>query len=52
MLDDRFDLTFASKVYPVKKKDFGLTQGTLKVIYGRGLRRRLGGLGRIVRSLF
>lgn len=52
VLDDRFPFTFPSKVYPVGGKDFGITQGTLKVLYGRGLRRRLGGLGRIVRALF
>ncbi len=51
VLDDRFGITFPSKVYPVNAKDYGLTQGALRLLYGRGLRRRLEGLGHIVRSM-
>ncbi len=52
VLDDRLPFTFPSKVYPVSSRDFGVTAGTLDLMYGRGLRRRLRGVGRIVRSLF
>jgi acyl-CoA reductase-like NAD-dependent aldehyde dehydrogenase len=52
VLDDRLPFSFASKVYPVSPRDFGVTQGTLDVIYGRGVGRRLRGLGRMVRSMF
>ncbi len=52
VLDNRFPFTLPSKLYPVGNGDFGLTQGTLKLLYGRGLRRRLQGLGHIVRSFF
>jgi hypothetical protein len=52
VLDDRLPFSFASKVFPVSPRDFGATQGTLDVIYGRGVRRRLRGVGRIVRSFF
>jgi acyl-CoA reductase-like NAD-dependent aldehyde dehydrogenase len=51
VLDDRLPFTFASKVYPVKGKDFGVTQATLKLIYGRGLGRKLRGVGKLLRSL-
>jgi acyl-CoA reductase-like NAD-dependent aldehyde dehydrogenase len=52
VLDDRLPFSFASKVYPVSPRDFGVTQGTLDVLYGRGVGRRLRGLGRMVRSMF
>lgn len=52
VLDDRFPFTFPTKVYPVSAKDFGITRGTLKLLYGRGVRRRLRGLGHLVRTLF
>ena len=52
VLDDRLPFSFASKVYPVSARDFGVTQGTLDVMYGRGVVRRVRGLGRLVRSLF
>ena len=52
VLDDRLPFSFASKVYPVSPRDFGVTQGTLDVMYGRGVVRRVRGLGRLVRSLF
>jgi acyl-CoA reductase-like NAD-dependent aldehyde dehydrogenase len=51
VLDDRFPITFASKLYPVKARDFGMTQATLQLVYGRGLRRRLRGVARLLRSL-
>jgi acyl-CoA reductase-like NAD-dependent aldehyde dehydrogenase len=51
VLDDRFPFTFPSKAYPVAAKTFGTTQGALKLIYGRGVGRRLRGLGRMLRSL-
>lgn len=51
VLDDRLPFSFASKVYPVTPRDFGVTQGTLDLIYGRGVRRRLRGLARIARSM-
>lgn len=51
VLDDRLPLSFPSKVYPVTARDFGVTQGTLDLLYGRGVGRRLRGLGRIVKSL-
>lgn len=52
VLDDRLPFSFASKVYPVSPRDFGVTSGTLDLMYGRGVRRRLRGVGRIVRSFF
>lgn len=52
VLDDRLPFTFPSKVYPVGERDFGMTSGTLDLMYGRGVRRRLRGVGRIVRSFF
>jgi acyl-CoA reductase-like NAD-dependent aldehyde dehydrogenase len=52
VLDDRLPFTFASKVYPVKARDFGMTSGVIDLMYGRGVRRRLRGVGRIVRSMF
>jgi acyl-CoA reductase-like NAD-dependent aldehyde dehydrogenase len=52
VLDDRFPFTVASKVYPVDPKDFGRTQGTLRLMYGRGLGRKLRGIARLVRSIF
>ncbi len=50
VLDDRLPVTFASKLYPVGRRDFPMTQGALDLLYGRGLGRRLRGLGRIVKS--
>ncbi len=51
VLDDRLPFTFASKVYPVSAKDFGLTRSAVQMIYGRGLGRKLRGLRNLVRSL-
>jgi acyl-CoA reductase-like NAD-dependent aldehyde dehydrogenase len=51
VLDDRFPFTFANKLYPVSAKDFGITQATLQLIYGRGWKRRLRGVARLLRSL-
>ncbi len=51
VLDDRLPFTFASKLYPVSGKDFGRTQAALKMIYGRGIERRLRGLKELVKSL-
>lgn len=51
VLDDRFPFTVPSKLYPVGNNDFGLTRGTLALLYGRGIRRRVRGLARMVRSL-
>ena len=36
VLEDRFPFTVPSKLYPVAGKDFGVTDGTLKLLYGRG----------------
>jgi acyl-CoA reductase-like NAD-dependent aldehyde dehydrogenase len=52
VLDDRFPFTVPSKAYPVGKKDFGLTQGTLRLVYGRGIERKLRGIARLIRSIF
>jgi acyl-CoA reductase-like NAD-dependent aldehyde dehydrogenase len=51
VLDDRFSFTVPSKVFPVGAKDFGITQAALQLIYGRGLKRKLSGIGRLLRSL-
>lgn len=51
VLDDRFPFTFANKLYPVGSKDFGITQATLQLIYGRGW-KRLRGVARLLRSLY
>lgn len=51
VLDDRFSLSVPSKVYPVGARDFGLTQAALRLLYGRGLRRKLSGFGRLLQSL-
>jgi acyl-CoA reductase-like NAD-dependent aldehyde dehydrogenase len=48
VLDERFPITFASKLYPVSARDYTLTRATLQLIYGRGL-GRLRALGRILR---
>jgi hypothetical protein len=51
VLDDRLPFTFANKLYPVHAKDFGRTQAALQLLYGRGIKRRLRGLGQLVRTL-
>lgn len=51
VLDDRLPFTLPAKVYPVTPRDFGVTQGTLDLIYGRGIRRRLRGLARLAKSI-
>ncbi|HZO15778.1 MAG TPA: aldehyde dehydrogenase family protein [Polyangiaceae bacterium] len=51
VLDDRLPFTFANKVYPVAKSTFGMTQASLRLLYGRGLKQKLSGLGKLLRSL-
>jgi acyl-CoA reductase-like NAD-dependent aldehyde dehydrogenase len=52
VLDDRLPFTIPSRMYPIGGKDFDRTKATLQMLYGRGLERRLRGLGQLLRGLF
>ncbi len=51
VLDDRLPVGFASKLFPVADGDFERIRETMRVFYGHGLRRKLGGVVGLIRSL-
>jgi acyl-CoA reductase-like NAD-dependent aldehyde dehydrogenase len=51
VLDDRFALHFANKLFPVGERDFDRIEGAVRLVYGQGLRARLRGLRDILASL-
>ena len=48
VVDDRFPLSFANRVFPVGRSDYDRFGGLIDVLYGKGLGQRLRGLGRLV----
>ncbi len=50
VLDDRLPLHFPSKVFPNKPGDFDRMLGVVRLIYGRGLRQRLGAAWALLRG--
>jgi acyl-CoA reductase-like NAD-dependent aldehyde dehydrogenase len=50
VLDDRFGLHFANKLFPVGERDFDRIEGAVRLVYGQGLRARLAGLRKILRG--
>lgn len=50
VLDDRLPLTFPSKLYPVADGAFDRLKGTMRLLYGHGLRQRLDGALDLYRS--
>jgi acyl-CoA reductase-like NAD-dependent aldehyde dehydrogenase len=51
VLDDRFGLHFANKLFPVGDADFDRIKGAVQLMYGSGLRRKLRGVKDILRGL-
>jgi acyl-CoA reductase-like NAD-dependent aldehyde dehydrogenase len=51
VLDDRLPIGFANKLFPVGAGDFDRIKSALQLVYGRGVRRRLGGVVELVRGL-
>jgi acyl-CoA reductase-like NAD-dependent aldehyde dehydrogenase len=51
VLDDRFPIGFANKLFPVGAGDFDRIKSTLQLVYGRGLRRRMAGVVELARGL-
>ncbi len=51
VLDDRFGLHFANKLFPVGERDFDRIEGAVRLVYGQGLRARLRGLRDILGTL-
>jgi hypothetical protein len=39
VLDDRFGLHFANKLFPVGARDYDRIQGAVRLVYGNGRRR-------------
>ncbi len=52
VLDDRFPVHFANKLFPVAEHDFERIKGAVQVVYGHGIRRRLRGAADLIRSFF
>lgn len=50
VLDDRFGFHFANKLYPIGEGDFERIKGAVQVMYGQGLRRKIRGVGDLLRS--
>ncbi|MCH9687717.1 MAG: aldehyde dehydrogenase family protein [Deltaproteobacteria bacterium] len=50
VLDDRFPVGFANKLFPVASGDFARIKGAVRLVYGQGLRRKLGGVADLVRG--
>jgi len=48
VLDDRFGLHFANKLFPVGEHDFERIKGAVRLIYGRGTRRKLDALSDLI----
>ncbi len=51
LLEDRFPVPFANKLFPVGKAAYATTRATIEMVYGPGLGRRLRGLSGLVRAL-
>lgn len=51
VLDDRFPLGMANKIYPVTGRDFGLAKGGMHLLYGTSLRSKWRGLKTLLTSL-
>lgn len=52
VLDDRLPINFPNKVFPMGDRDFGRISGVVRLMYGRGIRGRLGGAAQLVRELW
>jgi acyl-CoA reductase-like NAD-dependent aldehyde dehydrogenase len=52
VLDDRLPLHFPNKLFPVGGKDFDRIKGAVRLVYGRGLERKLAGVKDLVRSIW
>ena len=52
VLDDRFPFHFPTKIFPVADGDFDTTRATVRLVYGRGLKRRLAGARELARALW
>ena len=50
VLDDRFPLHFPTKLFPVSERDFATTRATVRLMYGKGLKRRLAALRELLRA--
>lgn len=50
VLDDRMPLHFANKLYPVKDGDFDRIFGALRLMYGKGAKRRVSALVDLIRG--
>jgi acyl-CoA reductase-like NAD-dependent aldehyde dehydrogenase len=48
VVDDRFPLARANKIFPVAAGDFGLFSGVIDVIYGKGVAQKWRGLTRLI----
>lgn len=51
VLDDRFPLHFPAKLFPVGEGDFARIQAAVEVVYSPGLRGKLRGIGKLLRSV-
>lgn len=51
VLDDRLPVGFANKLFPVARGDFSRIKGAVRLVYGKGLRQRIAGIGDLVRGL-
>jgi hypothetical protein len=40
VVDDRFPINNANKMYPVKAAQYGTFSGVIDLVYGRGLKQR------------
>ena len=50
VLDDRWPLHKPNKIYPVKAGDYASFHGLIKMLYGRGLGKRIEGLKALLRK--
>jgi hypothetical protein len=48
VIDDRFPLHQANRIYPVSERDYGRFGGVIDLLYGRGLAQKWRGLTRLV----
>jgi acyl-CoA reductase-like NAD-dependent aldehyde dehydrogenase len=50
VLDDRFPIHFPTKLFPVKDNDYASTRATVRMMYSKGLGRKLSALRELLRA--
>jgi acyl-CoA reductase-like NAD-dependent aldehyde dehydrogenase len=48
VIDDRIPINQPNKMYPVRRKDYGMFSGVIDLVYGGGFKRRWNGLMRLL----